>query len=318
MAEFLATSLHVKNVTLITSDGYNGAAWPSQGPHPTKGEIENWIASLHLRSQQNVKEGLGVKIGQRLYLYFSGHGMARVRHECALITSEALRPHHMSHVIATSWIENLCNLEYFNEYVLWMDCCSEFNLTLTPSYTHFDVVAPIDPQPPCLVMTSAKFPGLSIERQIEEGGRFRGVFTHFLLLGLKGHARNPESGTLTTKDLRGYLIAAMSNYMTAFKTQANRYSLEPGFIHDDEIDFPQPALAAARRIAVPDVIASGVKVRVLNSRKQQVQKAIVADGGFESSLAAGFYKLVWDKGSGFFEIVGHENTVEVRQYALET
>jgi hypothetical protein len=317
VAEFLKVELNVANVRVITSQGSDGVAWGNLEPHPTKGDIENWIGALHRQSKQNEEAGLGVKVGRRLYLYFSGHGMARGKHECAIITSEALKPQHLSHVIATSWIENLCNLEYFDEYVLWMDCCSEYNLTLTPSYTPFPVVAPIDPQPSCLVVTSARFPGLSIERQIEDGGRLRGIFTHFLLQGLRGHARNPDTGTLTTKDLRGYLIAAMTNYMKPLKTQSNRYALEPGFIHDDEIDFARPALSPARRISVPDVVAEGARVRVLNSRRQQVQRAVVAAGGFQSDLGAGLYKLVWDKGTGLFEIVGHEDKIEVRQYVLE-
>ncbi|MBC7820447.1 MAG: caspase family protein [Planctomycetaceae bacterium] len=111
--------LDPNNITSILSVRPRPAP-PNRIRQPAKDDIEDEIISLINRHQQT-----GQRVGRRLYLWFSGHGItpSRDEDECALLMANA-------HLLALGrafpgrWAaRDLCWRVMFEEVVLFMDCC---------------------------------------------------------------------------------------------------------------------------------------------------------------------------------------------------
>lgn len=311
--QVLRESYGVKHIKLLTSDGEDGGPWPDEKPHPIKGEIEQWFRDLVLISLKNVQDGLGRKIGRRVYIYLAGHGVAPARNQRALVTAESLCRPTIDHFLATSWVEHFCNTGYFDEYVLWMDCCTQARVTLIPTLPPFNITQPLQPQPPTMMVCAAKYPYDAIELPLGPSKEYRGVFTFELTKGLRGAAANPETGGIRSRDLRGFLYNAIRNRIEALSDKTN-ISLEPEFLTNDDEDIifkatdeaPPPSKQRKMKVALPD----GTKVSLLNNKFKTIDRLTVAQGMIVRPLPPGLYKLVAGNLSWLFE-VSDEETINV-------
>lgn len=207
------------NVTLIRSAQFDPI--DPRDPKPAVGTIEQ-----ALRRVDELVRDTG---GDRLYLYFSGHGFAPVIEEGALFTAEASQAFPL-YVYAHSWLRAFRRAGAFRQFVLWMDCCMNPQLTIPVNEV---VMRPSlgtgEPGP--------AFVGLAAQTKsaLEHGmpdGRVHGVFTWTLLQGLRGGACD-ERCRVTGESLRNFLHNAMPEFLPEIVRNAAAVDLHP-FIRADE------------------------------------------------------------------------------------
>lgn len=306
VADVLTKTLGVQNVTLLTSNKNNGKDW-AEPPRPVVDDIDRWFMKIIQQSDANVEAGKGPQVGRRLYVYLSGHGLAPEKSKRALVSSDALAKTYIRHFLATTFHDGLINSQFFSEYVLWMDCCTQARVTLIPSASPFVLKAPVVPQPPQVVACAAKFGELAVELPLGQHGEFHGAFTFELVRGLRGAAANPTTGGIRTSDLAGYLYKAVPELIDKLPDKTG-ISREPEFIEDDDIEFvpPQPSAAAKARTITftAPVPADGTDVRVLDHARLPVAGGAVkvAGGKLAVALSPGFYKLEWTGGKRLIEV----------------
>jgi hypothetical protein len=185
----------------------------------------------------------GQYAGRRLYLYVSGHGYAKQRNEAALVTAEA-RLARPVNVLVTSWLDWFWKAAHFKEFVLWADCCA----TRAP----VAVFTVCDRSPKngqnagnghTFTAFAAKFDRRAVEREMDEDGKWHGVFTWALLKGLNGAAES--GGAVTSASLRDYLTENMHTFMRDDQQIDRDVAKEPDFGNVDPIVF-RPLQAASR------------------------------------------------------------------------
>jgi hypothetical protein len=91
---------------------------------PTRDMIEAELISLDIEATAKDDAGEGLRLGRRLYLYFSGHGCAPTFDEAAILMANATRKriYHLTGMPVADWF---FRAKYFDEIVLLMDCCRE-------------------------------------------------------------------------------------------------------------------------------------------------------------------------------------------------
>lgn len=303
----LKTVCGVQNVTLLTSTTNNRVNWPDT-PRPLRSDIEHWLSGIIKQSEANIGSGRGPRVGRRLYIYLSGHGIATERTKRALVTSDAFSQKFVNHVLATTWHDHLLNSQYFQEYVLWMDCCTQARTLLVASEPPLEKGPPLSPQPPHVLFCAATFPLLAVELPLGATGEYHGVFTHELLRGLRGAAANPTTGGIRTADLVNHLYKTMPDHIDPL-TDSN-ISREPDVLAKDDIEFVPPKVKVAKPrfvalkangVAAP---SDGIEVSIRDHTRQIIETLVVANGGLQLSLPPGLYKLQWEGGFEIIEIEG--------------
>jgi len=110
----------VRRAQLVTSP----AQQQDYDPRPTEARIEAYFRGLHRVAKSNRKQGLGFRVGRRLYLFFSGHGMSLgPRKITALLTADAEPPDLLPHFAGRLWADHFRLAGAFDQVLLFMDCC---------------------------------------------------------------------------------------------------------------------------------------------------------------------------------------------------
>ena len=200
-------------IRLVLSSDFAAADSASRA-EPTPGRVEALFDELDDVAQRNKDHMEGLRVGRRLYLYMAGHGCAPILDESVLLMANATRRRAGYHIPGKPWANWFYRAGYFDEILLFMDCCREnypqapLNL---PSY--IDVTAPdaVD-RGRRFFAFGTKWSRLARERPMDDG-TVRGVFTVALLAGLKGAAAEPD-GRVTASSLAGYLQTNMKSFLT--------------------------------------------------------------------------------------------------------
>jgi len=158
-------------------------------PVPTTHRIEQAFAALRLRGNAaRAADNRGrPRLGERLFLYFAGHGFAPTKHEAALFTAD-------SDADATGWH-------------VAMDCCRPDGLNLPKRPLPFNAfTGPVPPNPRVPFIAFAASFNQNSREKAHDGGAVRGIFTRLLLDGLRGTAlRVSDNGRLTASRLDSWL-----------------------------------------------------------------------------------------------------------------
>jgi hypothetical protein len=213
---------------LILSSDFKGPFQAGMEP-PTVAQVEAELIALDNAAAQNNAAGRGLRVGRRLYLYFSGHGCAPRFEEAAVLMANATRRrvYHLTGMPVADWF---FRSGYFTEVVLLMDCCRE-------RYEKVATYVPpwVDLTLPEVVDQSQRFYGLAAEwsrlarERVLPSGKSHSVFTMALLAGLEGAAADPATtffdpatnrplAHVTAASLKNYLY----NYMQDFLSEADR------------------------------------------------------------------------------------------------
>lgn len=225
--------------------------------------------------------------GDRLYLYFSGHGFSPELEEGALFTAEAstVSP---AYVYAHGWLRWFRRAQRFRQFVLWMDAC------MNPQRVPVRDV-PLRPKfgtgvPGPAFMAVAAQTRSALEHEMADG-RVHGVFTWTLLHGLRGGAAD-ERGRVTGESLRDYLVHVMPDFLPESARTSSFIDLQP-FVR------PDPGMVLRRfaappaypvRITVPAAAVGGT-LRVWTGRRplDRVASATLQSPTWTGELGPGLY-----------------------------
>jgi hypothetical protein len=165
------------NVALIKSSNYPQVATASAA-QPTTQAFEVAVDLLHERG-----ETAGGEVGRRLYLYFAGHGFAHNNRSAALLMANATPTASGHHVPGDLYAEWFAVAAFFQEVVLFMDCCRGVSPQTAPNPCHLPPLYSSHPAVTYYVFAT-KYSAAARERQ-EEGEVPRGYFTSALVAGLR-------------------------------------------------------------------------------------------------------------------------------------
>jgi len=190
-------------------------------PQPAAAGIEEALKWVELQTRE-----VG---GDRLYLYFSGHGFSPLLEEAAIFTAEATQV-SPSNVYVYAWLRWFRKAQRFREAVLWVDCCMDFQQTVPVQEVIMRSELGTSVPGPVFIGFAAHT-RKALERKMPDG-RVHGVFTWTLMKGLAGGAAD-ERGRVTGESLRTFLYAAIPEYMPDDARKTGEIDLQP-FIRADQ------------------------------------------------------------------------------------
>lgn len=270
------------------------------GGRPTSDQIDAFFLNLEKIAKRNLKKGNGLMVGRRLYVFLSGHGFAPMPNEAALLAANASPTRLKFHVPGKAWADTFYRGLWFEEILLFMDCCR-------------NVLPNAIPNPPALAVPShpdhltrgRRLFGFAtgngrMARERVFGNETRGVFTKTLMEGLRGAASMPATGQITAHSLRNYLL----NNMRGF--------LAPADLENPAIP-KEPALEPSQAEAGPDFVIAEVKVKgfpveIATPAGNEGKVMNVRGPDFAilhtTAAPAGVWKLQLPSGNYALEIVG--------------
>jgi hypothetical protein len=284
-----------KNVQLILSSKWKRRVSSFYKAKPTTQEIIDVFNTLHIIYNQKLQDGVEPKVGRRLYLFMSGHGILprvpgdRNENEAGLLMAnvdpkDAGNPrYHIPGAYAANWF---CQNDYFDEVFLFMDCCRD--IQFVPNLNSiFDLKGNSD-KAKRMYAFATKWSRRAKEKPMpDEQGKVRGIFTKTLLLGLSGAAAdpnpvNPNEGVITVASLKSYLHQNMKQFIDP------QDIIENPKIQDADVDYA-PKAQEGNDIIIktvplqkfPVIIrvpagASG-KLRIRNSNREIIGEPIQVD-----------------------------------------
>jgi hypothetical protein len=212
-----------ENVRMVRSADFTPG--DPDDPQPALGRIKRELTRIAEKTEKTP--------GRRLYLYFSGHGFAPKLEEGALFTAEATRllPEH---VYAHAWLRWFRTSGQFQECVLWMDSCMNYQQSVPVSEVTMRVKLDTRVPGPAFVALAAQT--RSAIEDVMSDGNVHGVFTWTLVRGLRGGACD-EHGQVTAESLRNYLINVMPEFLPADARRVAAVDLQPFVRADPGIRF---------------------------------------------------------------------------------
>lgn len=298
-----------KDARLILSSQFGPMKKPIDAK-PTLEAIQRELDQLQDEAEENGKRGEGLRVGRRLYLYFSGHGFEPAADRVALLMANATRLRGY-HVVGKLYADYFRRSGIFDEVLLFMDCCREslqqFPTLLPPYVEMLSSTAPETGK--WLHAFATKWSRKSREKKI--GGVAHGIFTAALLRGLGGEAAD-ASGQVTDESLTNYLHDHMKDPLTKKELE------DPDIPKQPDIDYDKDP---TNRLIIVRGKPTGFRV-VFNTRPESKGQQLVVSGGqppapvltttiaaspVSANLAKGFYKAQIAAGAGkLFEVPGQE------------
>lgn len=200
---------------------------------PTCERIEEKFDELCAIAEQRSEEGKGLKVGRRLYIFLAGHGFTPCGDDAALLMANATR-NRTHHVPGRPYANWFLRAGYFDEVVLFMDCCRERYPQAplrVPPYIDLTDPGAVD-RSKLLYGFATKWSRLSREKPME-GGEVHGIFTATLLAGLNG-AAGDEHGEITARSIADYLYNHMKQLLTPEELEDEDVPKDPELLYDTD------------------------------------------------------------------------------------
>jgi len=275
------------NVSIIKSSDFPEAA-TSIDAAPTRDQIEKAFMKLDAIASENLARGLGSRVGRRLYIYMSGHGFSPRRNHGCLFTANATS-RYGAHVYPSSWLEWFQDAAYFDEYVLWMDCCMNRISTLPLSVAPLQPLNRRSPAGPAFIAFAAQRPLKAVERLFSDDNKVHGVFTSTLLEGLQGAAVD-ANGRVAGRGLADWLRNALKTRMDKADLDDPDVADEPEISREDGIIFARGIAPKTYPVELSfPAAACGAEARVWSSRPLRSETVQVDADSKTLSLGPGLY-----------------------------
>ncbi|MCP3404459.1 hypothetical protein [Bradyrhizobium sp. CCGB01] len=295
MADWLVTSAKA-HVTLITSDGTGNNSWTVSDMRPTPDDVTQGFISYLAESQGKPIQ----RLGRRLYVYMAGHGFMPEPRNLALITANALGDSWIPNIQATSWIDWFADQLYFDEYVLFMDCCATRTFLYDGGKPLLKKTAARQDGRGKVVMGFAAGPTLeSFEGPIGPKGEIGGLFTNRLLRGLGGAAAHGD-GVVRTSGLISYFKnphGVVGSSVVA--DSGNEHPVDPMFPERAELEFASVPLP---KYVFKAALADGVVLDIWDTDGRRIASGAIANGAVTLPLGLGIYRAQAPGFSRLFEI----------------
>lgn len=277
------------HVQLVTAKTLPAPQFPGIA-QPQAFAVRQAFRNLDDIAQENLRTTGKTRIGRRLYIYMSGHGFSPQRRAGALYTGDASSRDPL-HSNASGWLDWFQEMAYFDEYVLWMDCCMDriFAVVLEATFTNKGAITA--EAGPTFIGLAAHRSLKTVERLID--GKMRGVFTWTLLQGLKGAAVDPATNEVNGRSLGDHLINALKQYLTPEDLADPDISKEPEIVQSDQrlilVKNP-PGKSKCPVIFSFDTALAGQQAQVWGGQPPAPQQVLIdASGHAKADLAMGLY-----------------------------
>lgn len=313
------------NVHLFVSPAYAQVP-PVLDADPRAEQIEKKFLELLSQLQQS-----GVK-ARRLYLYLAGHGFSKEVDEAALLMANAAKGMStILHIPGRAYANRWAKTAFFDEVVLFMDCCREDFKMTQPRPPVFDDISG-NAAAETFFGFAAKWSRASREGPWGPSQQMRGIFTLGLLAGLRGGATRDANGQVSHISLADFVY----NYVakSAVNLTPNEKAQEPQFtpsnlMHAWKFNAPNgeaaenaaviaPAGAGGVDLAVPPafyvltVHTNNGTTYQLTDGKAQIPPNVQAAGTYTWHLPQGYYKLLRSDGAmAWVEAGGMKETLDV-------
>lgn len=291
------------NATLLVSSDFDPPAGADDAK-PAVHQIEEFFTRIDNAADENNKAGLGLKAGNRIWLFFSGHGFAPSLDRSAVLMANATSRRTHS-VAAILWADRLHEGGWFDDVFLFQDACRSqmADVELTPPFLR-KKNAPLNQTRRRFYAFSAKNRQLSKELPI--GPRVQGVFTTTLMQALKGQARDPATGALTAAQLKAYLQDNMKKLLPKADLADEEIAKMPEVVNPDPFDVLPATQAAVSTFPVTISISKpGAPARIENSDFAAVASADPSPPAWQNALPRGFYKVIVEGlGEKLFQVSG--------------
>ncbi len=151
-------------------------------------------------------ERKSIRDASRLFMFFSGHGMAGANQEVLMLTAEA-EPDSLVNLGAQTYIRHLRTNGWFQNVWLFADCCRSLAPGSLSAGAPFVVgqANPLSDAAATAVFSTIHGLKSFEETSPEELAAQHGHFTRALLEGLWGAAADPATGEVTWESLRDWL-----------------------------------------------------------------------------------------------------------------
>jgi len=282
-----------EQTALILSSDFAPAPVPNRA-EPTTLRVQQAFEDLQDVADQSQQAGNGRRVGRRLYIYLSGHGCAPRLNDSALLTANATKLRPGYHIIGKLYADWFLRSNFFDQAVLFMDCCRESYPQAPPNIPpYIDVTGPdaLD-KTRTFYGFGTKWSRLSRERLMPDG-LTHGIFTWAILAGLKGGACDPNTGQITAATLGNFLYNRMKAFLTPDELADPDVPKEPDLQYDQTPNNPIifNTLAVPKypvTINLPAAIA-GQQVQILSDKLQMVIAAAAKPPLWQLELKAGTY-----------------------------
>lgn len=253
---------------------------------PFRDQVEDLLSEYF-----DVRATTGKEVGRRLYLYFSGHGVAPpspLDEDCALVMANAsvARLRALIGGLAARLVRKAA---LFEEVMLVMDCCREVSgavsagCDLVPFSTD-----PTLPPRPYFHVFAASWNATAAERNLPDpidpanGSNWHGVLTHALIRGLL--TAPDATGNVTAESLDDFVRRAVENMLGG----GNQYWPTTDW------EKKKPPMDFGKSDGVPVLVSlsqAGTQLRVTHGTNMTVivPKQEAAPGGVKLWLRPGLY-----------------------------
>jgi hypothetical protein len=295
---------------------------------PTRAEVFNALFKFRKAIDEHIAEYPENWEQSRLYFYVSGHGIAPVPKEAALLTANAGPEWYGENVACSRLLSFFGECQFFKELVIFADCCREWvsdaplgDVPWTRTKRNNGAVRTVFGCATC-------FGDIALEPDDAVGDetdpdKLRGYFTQALLEGLRGQEPVDPNGEINSNSLAIYVKQRVIDL-----TKNRRHPQEPTMDAD-------PAAPIVFRTGVPAATANPTQVkhrvrlrfvtpfqgkaRVLNGDLTLIDEHQVPDGAWVVELANGLYVVtptdslggVDFRNEGFFRVWGEDCDVEL-------
>lgn len=287
----------------IVSSNYDPfASW--MDAKPVRDQVEEFFWMLDEIAKKNSSTGDGLQVGRRIYLYFAGHGLCPRKFvgeeesdDAALLMANAGLSRPGLHVAGKAWADRLYFSGFFEEVLLFMDCCRD-NYPQVPlnNPTIVQRKRPDNDGPDKRFYAFAtKWSRRSWERPMSDG-KVHGVFTQTLLSALEGGASHAVRGDITAGTLKSFLFGNFAHFLDPADVANPGVEKEPDvFFKGNEDQF---VIVSRPRVTFPVTIqlpaeVMGRRVRVLDGADQlkEVDAITAAEPTWTVPLPRGTYLI---------------------------
>jgi len=287
-----------ENVTLITCP--QPPASSVFQAQPTTVQLDSAFERLHVRANEEGRSGVA---GRRLYIFLAGHGFAPNLEDAALLMANAGRGRTGHHIPGRPYANWFRLAAYFDEIVLFMDCCREnyrrAPLRLPPwEEEHNDAARDVR----YFYGFATEWSRAAREMPQQPDLRVRGHFTTALLAGLRGGACD-ENGRITGRALKRFILGYLPTLLPADQQQVPTFDFED----TKDIDFgaAQPPAISVRITLTGGSVGKELqlqdgRLQSLSGKVQRVQPDL-----WRTTLSSGLYRVVIPGvTSKVFEVIG--------------
>ena len=308
---------------LIVSSDFGPPFANAAAAMPTQEAIKAAFDHLFSIADGNEAKELSREIGDRLYLFFSGHGFAPDQHDelVALLTANAsVAGAQLSHVIGSYMADTFWRAGLFKEVLLFMDCCRSVMDCAQLYQPYADERATDFDQVRRFYAYGARVAKEAREWKMDDG-KYHGVFTATLLDALTSSGYDREDPSVITADsLNNQLYNGFKSFLSPADRTRPGKPWEPTVVYERNpastftilrrkrgiSRFFSPAPVKLCKVTIlPSPARIGKKVTIIDQKMAKVSDTVL-EASTTVSLQLGFYGLLveGEQLPVTFEVVG--------------